>query len=118
MKRLLCLFLLCPAAVAANEADVTDVVVACNDERRCSFHVTVKHRDTGWDHFAESWEVLSPEGKVLARRKLNHPHVNEQPFTRSLDGVKIPQGITEVTVRAKDNKHRYGGDTVTVAIPE
>ena len=46
--------------------------------------------DSGWDHYANRWEVLEPEGQVIATRTLLHPHVDEQPFTRSLSGIHIP----------------------------
>ncbi len=29
-----------------------------------------------------------------------HPHVNEQPFTRSLSYVQIPDEVTEMIIRA------------------
>ena len=37
--------------------------------------------------------VCTPDGKVLGYRKLHHPHENEQPFTRSLSGVEIPDEV-------------------------
>jgi hypothetical protein len=46
-----------------------------------------------------------------------HPHENEQPFTRSLTGVAIPDGVTEVTIRAHDSVDGYGGKEFTVALP-
>jgi len=82
-----------------------------------SFSVTLKHGDTGWDHFANKWEVVGPDGTVLGTRPLAHPHVNEQPFTRSLGGVNIPEGITKVTIRAYDKVHGLADKTVTVKLP-
>jgi len=32
-----------------------------------------------------------------------------QPFTRSLSGVQIPDGIKQVVVRGHDSVHGYGG---------
>ncbi len=106
--------LLLSTAAIANEADVIDVKTKCYDE--CTFFVTVKHQDKGWNHFANRWEVLTPDGKVIATRTLLHPHVNEQPFMRSLSHVKIPQGVKKVMVRAHDSVHGYGGRTMTVRI--
>ena len=80
------------------------------------FDVTVKHADTGWDHYADAFEVLSPDGQVLGTRILAHPHVNEQPFTRSLSNVKVPPDIDTVIVRARDKIHDYGGQTVTIEL--
>ncbi len=106
-----------PGAARAGEADVTAVTVRCPERARCHFAVTVAHADEGWKHYADRWEILSPEGEVLATRVLRHPHVDEQPFTRSLPGVILPEGITRVTVRANDSVHGYGGKTFPVTIP-
>ncbi|WP_108815485.1 hypothetical protein [Loktanella sp. Alg231-35] len=65
--------------------------------------VTLSHPDTGWDHYADGWEVLDADGNSLGIRELAHPHVNEQPFTRSLSGVDIPAGTTTIFVRARCN---------------
>ena len=81
------------------------------------FDVTVRHADEGWKHYADKWDVTAPGGTVLGTRILAHPHVDEQPFTRSLTGVKIPENIDEVTVRAHDLVHGYGGKTVNVKVP-
>ena len=101
----------------AGEADVLDVDVSCKNGRLCSFDVTVRHDDEGWEHYANRWEVLSPDGEVLATRVLAHPHVNEQPFTRSLSNVGIPDGVSEVVVRAHDSVHEYGGEELVVQLP-
>ena len=58
------------------------------------FLVTVAHGDTGWQHYADKWDVVAPGGTVLGTRVLLHPHEAEQPFTRSLGGVKIPAGLS------------------------
>jgi hypothetical protein len=79
-----------------------------------TFEVTVQHEDTGWEHYADQWEVLTLEGKVLGTRVLAHPHVEEQPFTRSQSGIVIPEGATQVRVRAHDLVHGYGGREAVV----
>ena len=81
------------------------------------FDVTVQHKDEGWKHYANKWDVVGQDGAVLGTRTLYHPHVEEQPFTRSLSGVKIPEGITKVTILAHDSVHKYGGKAVTVTLP-
>jgi len=60
---------------------------------------------------------VAPDGTVLGTRTLYHPHVGEQPFTRSLSGVAVAETIVDVTVRAHDSVHAYGGKTLTVALP-
>ncbi|ATG44660.1 hypothetical protein PhaeoP18_02732 [Phaeobacter piscinae] len=65
--------------------------------------VTLTHPDSGWDHYADGWRVLDTKGNVLGLRELAHPHVNEQPFTRSLAGVAIPEGLDTVLIQARCN---------------
>jgi hypothetical protein len=105
------------SAAAAGEADVVDVKVNCDAESACAFNVMVRHADEGWEHYANRWEVLTLDGEVLATRELAHPHENEQPFTRSLRGVRIPEGVDRVVVRANDSAHGFGGKTISVNLP-
>ena len=101
----------------AGEADVLKVDVKGVGSDVFKFSVTVRHDDTGWDHYADKWDVVASDGTVLATRILYHPHVNEQPFTRNLGGVAVPAGISAVTVQAHDSVHGYGGKTATVRLP-
>ena len=112
------LMLLLSAGAAAGTADVVDVVVRCVSENTCTFTVTVRHDDEGWDHYADGFEILTQDGEVIGTRVLRHPHVDEQPFTRALQGVEIPESVTEVRVRAHDSVHGHGGEEKTVDIPE
>ncbi len=103
----------------AGEADVITAEAICDHKQinRCNFQVTVRHADAGWDHYADKWDIMTPDGKVIATRVLYHPHENEQPFTRSLGNVIIDEDIREVVIRAHDSVHGYGGETFTLAIP-
>ena len=76
--------------------------------------VTLRHADTGWDHYADAWRVVAADGAVIGTRTLYHPHVDEQPFTRSLSGVKPPAGATRVFVEAHDSVHGWSSDRVQV----
>ena len=82
-----------------------------------SFDVTIRHADEGWQHYADKWDVVAPDGTVLGSRTLYHPHEDGQPFTRSLSGVKIPALVNAVLIRAHDSVHGYGGETATVVVP-
>ena len=101
--------------VFAGETRIVDVKVQCSAS--CTFSVTLEHDDEGWDHYANQWDVVTMDGKLLKSRVLFHPHVNEQPFTRSLSGVKIPAGTKSVKIRAKDSVHGYSKQEYTVQIP-
>ncbi len=117
MRALLCsltVVLLAAGSAGAGEADVVKVEAFGQRDGTWRFMVSVRHGDTGWDHYADKWDVVGPDGAVLGTRVLLHPHESEQPFTRSLGGVKIPPQITQVALRAHDSQHGYGGAEVTV----
>jgi len=101
----------------AGKADVVGIKIRKTSDGLFSFDVTVKHDDTGWTHYADRWDVVAPDGRVLGTRKLLHPHEDEQPFTRSLSGVRIPAEIATVSVRAHDKLHGEGGAVKTVKVP-
>lgn len=103
--------------VQAGEADVVAVEAKLDERGLWRFDVSVRHDDTGWDHFADKWDVLAPDGTVLTTRFLMHPHETEQPFTRSVSGVAIPSDVDRVIVRAHCKVHGYGGSEMSVELP-
>lgn len=113
MKRFALPLILLAAPAFAGEADVIDATAMNSGGNTWQVSATVQHADEGWDHYANAFEVLGPDGSVLETRVLFHPHVNEQPFTRSVS-VTVPEGITQITVRAVDSVHGHGGAETTV----
>ncbi|MDO6485369.1 hypothetical protein [Shimia thalassica] len=114
MKKLI--FVLLMASPALAEAPVVENVQAQAMSGAWRFNVTLAHPDTGWDHYADGWRVETEDGSVLGTRELLHPHVDEQPFTRSLSGVSIPTGISTVFVRAKCSVDGWADTTVPVSL--
>ncbi len=92
------------------EADSPQVegVKAVHTASGWRFDVTLRHADTGWDHYADGWGVFTEKGKELGYRILAHPHVNEQPFTRSLSAVQIPGTVKQVAIIPHDSVHGTG----------
>ena len=90
------------AIVAASPAMADPPVIEAVSLQNAQASVTVSHPDTGWDHYADVWRILAPDGTELAERILVHPHVSEQPFTRStafvappdIDRVQVVAGCT------------------------
>jgi len=100
----------------AGEVDVVDVSIESQGDGKFVINATLLHADTGWDHYANRWDVLDENGQVIGVRELAHPHVNEQPFTRSLS-LSIPESVKTITVRANDSVHKLGGKTIDIAVP-
>jgi hypothetical protein len=103
------------------DANVEFVRAVLASDGSWTFHVTVRHPDTGWEDYADGWDVVTANGTVLKSsdgdsftRLLLHPHENEQPFTRSQSGIRVPEGVSKVTVRAHDIIEGFGGREVNV----
>nr|WP_139838606.1 hypothetical protein [Pseudoruegeria aquimaris] len=108
MRAALIACLLCPALTARADIPVVEGATAIRDGAGWRFSVTLSHPDTGWDHYADGWRVVAEDGTVLATRELLHPHVTEQPFTRSLGGVALQEGIKRVGIQARCNRDGWG----------
>tara|TARA_R110000772_G_scaffold44079_5_gene101482 strand:- start:43 stop:435 length:393 start_codon:yes stop_codon:yes gene_type:complete len=101
-------------STALDFAQVTDVLATQKSDGSWCFGTSVRHNDQGWDHYADGWQVLDPDGNQIDFRLLGHPHDNEQPFTRSKCNISVPSELSKVIVRAKCNKHGYGGKPFVV----
>lgn len=97
-------------------AQVTKVLATQKADGTWCFGTSVQHNDQGWDHYADAWEVIDLDGHKLGYRQLYHPHDHEQPFTRSQCNIDIPSDTSQVVVRAKCNKHGYGGKAMLVKL--
>jgi hypothetical protein len=121
MKKLMVLIgllaALTPVPARAGEADAEKAEIVRTPDGLYRIDLTVRHADRGWEHYADRWEVLAPDGTVLGVRTLFHPHDNEQPFTRSLSRVVIPRSVSRVTLRAHDKIHGFGGKEIIIAVP-
>lgn len=69
------------------------------------------------DRYADAFRVRAPDGTVLGIRELLHHHANEQPFTRTLEDVRIPDDVKRVIVEARDLVNGWGGEVVVVEVP-
>ena len=121
MRALTCFLIAClwiPLSASAGEAVIEDAVAEPSFAGGYTFSVTVRHADTGWSHFADKWTIFTPDGEtVLGERVLFHPHENEQPFTRSLTSVLIPEEHTEVLIKVHDREHGWSSQSFKVKLP-
>ncbi len=81
------------------------------------FDVTLAHGDTGWEDYADGWRVELADGTIVGERPLAHPHVDEQPFTRSTSGVAVPDGTEQIFIRARTNTDGWAETTTPVTLP-
>jgi hypothetical protein len=91
-----------------SEADIKSVSVTGSDGNY-TFSVEIKSDDTGWNQYADGWEILNAQGDLVYQRVLGHPHVNEQPFTRSGGPVNIGKS-DKIYIRAHLKNKGYVGD--------
>jgi len=101
--------------VFASEPMITDVSVK-KVGMVWNVHVTIEHADTGWEHYADGWDIYDAAGNLLGSRKLMHPHVDEQPFTRSLSGVVLPDGTREIFVKARCSLDGWSSEMMRVEL--
>ncbi len=108
---------------SVGDANVTSVFAREEADGLWTFHVSVEHEDVNWYDFADGWDVVLPDGTSLKSHhyaefthKLRHPHVHEQPFTRTQNEIAIPEGTKQVTVRAHDKKDGWGGQEIEVLL--
>lgn len=97
----------------ANEVEIVNVYMQQTDSGWRA-EVTLKHHDTSWEHYADAWRIVDGNGHLYKTRVLFHPHINEQPFTRSLANILIPADQSIVYVEAHDKKHGWSTQRVKV----
>lgn len=116
------LLLLClPVTSMANDnVQKFPDVIAVNVSKQgdtFTFAVTLSSPYDTPQRYADAFRVLDESGNELGVRILWHDHANEQPFTRSLTGVVVADSITRVIIQGRDQKYGWGGQTMTVDLP-
>lgn len=112
-KYLVIISLLLTTSAFANDVEIVKVeLTSKNGTWRAD--VTLKHADTGWDHYADAWRLVDEKGNEIGKRTLYHPHVNEQPFTRSLSSFHIAEDKKIIFVEAHDKKHGWSPNKVKI----
>jgi hypothetical protein len=108
-----------PAAESVEEQRFPDVIdaEATVSSSGWNFAVTVSSPYDSPDRYADGWRILGPDGTEYGFRLLTHDHASEQPFTRTLDGVEIPDDVTTVTIEGRDQEFGFGGATFELTLP-
>lgn len=97
--------------------DVVAVKAHRNADGTYDFDVTLSSPYDSAERYADAWRISGPDGTVFGVRELAHDHASEQPFTRSLGGVDIPDGVTTVLVEGRDQVNGWGGTTLETELP-
>ena len=96
--------------------DVLAAEATLDGDGTWTFRTTLSSPYDTPQRYADAWRVLDPDGNELGVRILTHDHANEQPFTRSLSNVEIPDDVTTVTIEGRDQVSGWGGATVEVEL--
>ena len=97
----------------ASYPDVVDVTVR-SDGTGYTFDATISSPYDSPERYADAFRVRTPDGTVLGVRELTHPHQDEQPFTRSLSDVEVPDDVDRLIVEGRDLVNGWGGATVAI----
>ena len=81
------------------------------------FDVTVSSPYDSPEQYADAWRISNPDGTVYGVRELLHDHANEQPFTRSLSDVAIPDEVETVVIQARDSEDGWALSTFEYELP-
>jgi len=96
------LLLMLSQSSKANDINILAAAIIHQSHGEYLVNVKLEHHDTGWQHYADEWRLVDNEGNILGTRVLQHPHVHEQPFTRSLSNVKLSSELQAVFIEAHD----------------
>lgn len=91
----------------ANDINILAAAIIHQSHGEYLVNVKLEHHDTGWQHYADEWRLVDNKGNILGSRVLHHPHVHEQPFTRSLSNVKLSNELQAVFIEAHDKVHGW-----------
>ena len=115
--------LLVPLAGGAAEkkksgpANVVGAAATRNVDGTFDVRVTVRSSDKGPEYYCDRIEFLDADGKVLHTHRVAKPHPNEQPFSESLRNLRLPEGLEQVTLRARMFPDKATGKDRTLKLP-
>ena len=112
-----------PLAQAATEkkksgpANVVGSAITRNLNGTFDLRVTVRSADKGLEYYCDRIEIVDPEGKVLYTHRVAKPHHNEQPFSETLNNLRLPAELEQVIVRARMRPDNATGRDRTLKLP-
>ena len=105
------------SAIAAMEfPDVIAATAELGPDGTWTVSATISSPYDSAERYADAFRIFDSQGNELGVRVLLHDHATEQPFTRSLAGLAIDDGVDEITVQGRDLVNGWGGATVVVEL--
>ena len=96
-----------PSVVAAEVSGDSDLF---------TFQVMISSPYASAERHTDAVRVIGDDGVVYGILELTHPHAGQQPFSRTLRDVEIPESVTKVIIEGRDSTYGWGGEVVTLAI--
>jgi len=105
-------------SVSVSEQLFPDIIDATAEQTNLgwTFNATVSSPYDTADRYADAWRIVGPDGTVYGTRELAHDHAAEQPFTRTIQAVEIPEDVEVVTIEGRDQDNGWGGGTFEVTL--
>lgn len=113
LRTIFLLMLSATSAVFAGEVKILTADFKHTGDQTWNVSVTLKHADSSWDHYADDWRIVDTGGKIIADRVLAHPHIDEQPFTRSQGQIRLPTSDM-IYIEAHDKRHGWAPQRLPV----
>ncbi len=106
-----------PDATSDQFPDIRSAELQDNGDGTFDLAATVSSPYDTPERYADAFRALDADGTVLGIRELTHDHAGEQPFTRTLNGLEIPEDVETITVEGRDLANGWGGASVQVTVP-
>jgi hypothetical protein len=104
--------------VPTGEQLFPDVIDATAEQTNLgwTFNATVSSPYDSADRYADAWRIVGPDGTVYGTRELAHDHSSEQPFTRTIQAIEIPDDVQVITIEGRDQDNGWGGGTFELTL--
>jgi len=96
--------------------DVLGATAEQDDDGTWNVSATLSSPYDSAQRYADAWRIVGADGTVYGTRELAHDHAAEQPFTRDLSSVEIPEDVIEVTIEGRDQVSGWGGESFTLTL--
>ncbi len=93
----------------AQKADVIEAKVKKSFGGKYVAYVKIDHKDEGYEHFADRWEIFDQNGKRLTIRIIFSPTTEKETIESYLYGFAVPEGTKKLIFKAHCNKDGWGG---------